>query len=66
MMRIWIALATVMAGFLAAPAQAVPPTVTPSPGYDARLQESRRGSATMNLTPAPGLRKAKPRKKPRR
>jgi hypothetical protein len=23
------------------PAQAVPPTVTPSPGYDARLQEQR-------------------------
>lgn len=66
MMRIWIALATVMACLLAAPVQAVPPTVTPSPGYDARLQESRRGSATMPLTPAPGLRKAKPRKKPQR
>lgn len=26
----------------AAPAQAVPPTVTPSPGYDARLAEQRR------------------------
>jgi hypothetical protein len=24
-----------------APARAVPPTVTPSPGYDARLQEQR-------------------------
>ena len=24
-----------------APAHAVPPTVTPSPGYDARLQEQR-------------------------
>jgi hypothetical protein len=24
-----------------APANAVPPTVTPSPGYDARLQEQR-------------------------
>ena len=28
-------------GCLAAPAIAAPPTVTPSPGYDARLQESR-------------------------
>jgi hypothetical protein len=25
-----------------APAHAAPPTVTPSPGYDARLQEQRR------------------------
>ena len=36
---------------LIAPAYAVPPTVTPSPGYDARLQESR--SATAIYTPAP-------------
>ncbi len=28
------------------PAQAVPPTVTPSPGYDARLQEQRRAAST--------------------
>jgi len=27
------------------PALAVPPTVTPSPGYDARLQESRKAAA---------------------
>ncbi len=27
---------------IAAPARAVPPTVTPSPGYDARLAEQRR------------------------
>ena len=26
------------------PAKAVPPTVTPSPGYDARLQEQRAAS----------------------
>jgi hypothetical protein len=26
---------------LTAPARAAPPTVTPSPGYDARLQEQR-------------------------
>jgi hypothetical protein len=29
---------------LIAPARAVPPTVTPSPGYDARLQEQRAAS----------------------
>ena len=46
MTRICIALAAVTAGALLAPAHAVPPTATPSPGYDARLQESRRGSAT--------------------
>jgi hypothetical protein len=38
-----LALAALMAcgGTLTAPARAVPPTVTPSPGYDARLQEQR-------------------------
>jgi hypothetical protein len=30
---------------LIVPANAAPPTVTPSPGYDARLQEQRRASA---------------------
>ena len=36
------AVATIVAiGGWAAPAIAAPPTVTPSPGYDARLQESR-------------------------
>lgn len=34
--------AAVLAGWASLiPAQAVPPTVTPSPGYDARLQEQR-------------------------
>ena len=33
-------------GGLASPAHAVPPTVTPSPGYDARLQEQRAAQAT--------------------
>jgi len=35
--------------FLTAPASAAPPTVTPSPGYDARLQEQR--SARGNAAP---------------
>jgi hypothetical protein len=39
-----------------APADAVPPTVTPSPGYDARLQEQRAGRAYYQ----PALRYARP------
>ena len=39
------------------PAHAVPPTVTPSPGYDARLQEQR--AARSYYEPAePGPRRA--------
>jgi hypothetical protein len=41
------AAALAIAAFLAAsmiPAHAAPPTVTPSPGYDARLQEQRAAS----------------------
>jgi hypothetical protein len=34
-------LAVVGGSISVAPANAAPPTVTPSPGYDARLQESR-------------------------
>lgn len=37
---------------LAPPARAVPPVATPSPGYDARLQESRK-AATTTAAPAP-------------
>jgi hypothetical protein len=40
-----IAAVVVVLGALAAPASAAPPTVTPSPGYDARLQEQRAASA---------------------
>ena len=40
--RVAIAAAIALGGWAcAAPAVAAPPTVTPSPGYDARLQESR-------------------------
>jgi len=31
-------------GWASTPARAVPPTATPSPGYDARLQEQRRAA----------------------
>jgi hypothetical protein len=37
----------------ASSAHAAPPTVTPSPGYDARLQQQRAASATTVYTPAP-------------
>jgi hypothetical protein len=41
-----IAVVVVLGGWASlAPANAVPPTVTPSPGYDARLQEQRAGRA---------------------
>jgi hypothetical protein len=33
-----------------APALAVPPTVTPSPGYDARLQEQRKAASGSSST----------------
>ncbi len=36
-----------------APASAAPPTVTPSPGYDARLQEQRAAASAIY---EPGLR----------
>ena len=36
-----VAAAVVGGWILTAPASAAPPTVTPSPGYDARLQEQR-------------------------
>ena len=41
------------------PAYAVPPTATPSPGYDARLQEQRaaaRASTAPIVKPAPARR----------
>jgi hypothetical protein len=50
-------MAVVLAGSASlTPAQAVPPTATPSPGYDARLQEQRamqRRSVEPALKPAP-------------
>lgn len=47
------------------PARAVPPTVTPSPGYDRRLHESRGDSGTTIYTPAPPRpKKTKPKSPP--
>ncbi len=55
-----------MAAFLAglaslAPARAVPPTATPSPGYDARLQEQRAASRAVDTPVAKPRRVKKPR-----
>ena len=53
MTRIWpmlTAAIAIMASGFATPARAVPPVATPSPGYDARLHESRK-AATTTLTP---------------
>jgi hypothetical protein len=52
---------TALAGGPVAPAHAVPPIATPSPGYDARLQESRKATTT---TVTPVQPKKKPRKAP--
>jgi hypothetical protein len=38
---------------LVAPARAAPPTVVPSPGYDARLQEQRARMAASPATVSP-------------
>jgi hypothetical protein len=51
-----MAVAAVAVCWIPIPAHAVPPTVTPSPGYDARLQESRAARRTHVepvLKPAP-------------
>jgi hypothetical protein len=53
MKSISIALAAIALGAAFSPARAVPPTVSPSPGYDRRLQESRGDSGTTIYTPAP-------------
>ena len=56
-----IAVAAVAGVVLTVPVNAAPPTVTPSPGYDARLQEQR--AARTYAAPAyePVLRDPKPR-----
>jgi hypothetical protein len=58
-----LAAAIIAAASLAVPARAVPPVATPSPGYDARLQESRK-AATTTVTPAVQPAKKKLRKSP--
>jgi hypothetical protein len=52
---VMIGMAMMMIGLPASPLRAAPPTVTPSPGYDARLQEQRSGS-TFSAPEAPIVR----------
>jgi hypothetical protein len=47
-----VAVVAMSGSALLAPAHAAPPTVTPSPGYDARLQEQRARPAVV-YEPAP-------------
>ena len=60
--------ALIVAGTLA-PVLAAPPTVVPSPGYDARLQESRKAAAATHSTavdPATPWTPTPPRHHPKR
>jgi hypothetical protein len=50
-------------GVFIGPAMAAPPTVVPSPGYDARLQEQRAASQAVE-SPRPAADPA-PRRKPK-
>jgi len=56
-----LAAAIIAAASLTMPARAVPPVATPSPGYDARLQESRKAATT---TPVPQPKKKPPKAPP--
>jgi hypothetical protein len=52
-----LAVAALVGGAGVVPAHAAPPTVTPSPGYDARLQEQRAAApATVHEPAAPVVR----------
>jgi hypothetical protein len=54
-------------GWRFASSQAAPPTATPSPGYDARLQEQRRAASTTVYEPlAPAAKPAAPRHRRKR
>ncbi|KRP87347.1 MULTISPECIES: hypothetical protein [Bradyrhizobium] len=45
----------------AGPVRAAPPTVTPSPGYDARLQEQRAAAAAASRAATPAHKSVAPR-----
>jgi hypothetical protein len=57
----WAIAAVAALGSLAMPANAAPPTATPSPGYDARLQEQR--AARTVREPATPVAKPVPRRR---
>jgi hypothetical protein len=56
-----LAIAAVLGVISVIPAHAVPPTATPSPGYDARLQEQRAASRVHEPV-APVTKKQVPRR----
>lgn len=60
----WAIAAVVAFGSWAVPAYAAPPTATPSPGYDARLQEQR--NARTVHEPAVPIAKPVPRRRVKR
>jgi len=57
-----MAMAAVLGWALLIPAHAAPPTVTPSPGYDARLQEQRTTSVRVYEPVAPVVKPVAPRR----
>jgi hypothetical protein len=56
-----LAIAILVGWTLLSPAQAVPPTATPSPGYDARLQEQRAAARAATTPVVKSRRVKKPR-----
>lgn len=60
MKRSCIMLLTLVA-LAACPARAAPPTVVPSPGYDARLQEQRAAAAASSRSAMPAHKPVTPR-----
>ncbi|WP_298373863.1 hypothetical protein [uncultured Bradyrhizobium sp.] len=50
-----------LAALAAGPVSAAPPTVTPSPGYDARLQEQRAAAAASSRSAGPAHKPVTPR-----
>jgi hypothetical protein len=57
-----LAVAAIAVWLALVPAHAAPPTVTPSPGYDARLQEQRAATSTVQQPVAPVVTPAPPRR----
>jgi hypothetical protein len=57
-----LAIAGILGWALLIPAQAAPPTVTPSPGYDARLQEQRTSSVRVYEPVVPVVKPVTPRR----
>ena len=58
---VFLAMAAILGWLSVVPAYAAPPTATPSPGYDARLQEQRAASRVYEPV-APVTRPVPPRR----